>query len=169
MTRVRRAVWGLGAAAAVAGLAVTGVVVLPTAVTDSSPAVTARRDGPAAAVAAVAAAASRVAAAAGRAAAASASPASTHSAHRSNVGSTHSPRLLRQLAGPAGASGPVINGAKAAATAGPVDGTAQGVDVASHQHDNGPIDWQQAARGQHQVRGGQGHRGRLLHEPVRSA
>ena len=109
MTRVRRAVWGLGAAAAVAGLAVTGVVVLPTAVTDSSPAVTARRDGPAAAVAAVAAAASRVAAAAGRAAAASASPASTHSAHRSNVGNTHSPRLLRQLAGPAGASGPVIN------------------------------------------------------------
>jgi len=166
MTRVRRAVWGLGAAAAVAGLAVTGVVVLPAAVTDSSPAVTARRDGPAAAVAA---AVSRVAAAAGRAAAASASPASTHSAHRSNVGNTHSPRLLHQLAGPAGASGPVINGAKAAATAGPVDGAAQGVDVASHQHDNGPIDWQQAARGQHQVRGGQGHRGRLLHEPVRSA
>jgi len=93
MTRVRRAVSGLGAAAAVAGLAVTGVVVLPTAVTDSSPAVTARRDGPAAAVAAVAAAA-------GRAAAASASPASTHPAHRSNVGNTHSPRLLHQLAGP---------------------------------------------------------------------
>ena len=48
MTRVRRAVWGLGAAAAVAGLAVTGVVVLPAAVTDSSPAVTARHDGPSA-------------------------------------------------------------------------------------------------------------------------
>jgi len=145
MTRARRAVWGLGAAAVVAGLAVTGVVVLPTAVTDSSPAVTVRRDGAVAAVAAVAAAASRVAAAAGRAAAASASPAGTHSARRSNVGNTHSPRLLRQLAGPAGASGPVINGAKAAATAGPVNGAAQGVDVASHQHDNGPIDWQQVA------------------------
>jgi GH25 family lysozyme M1 (1,4-beta-N-acetylmuramidase) len=145
MSRLRRAVWALGAAAAVAGLAVTGVVVLPTAVTDSPPAVTARHGGPAAAVAAVASAASRVAVAAGRAAAAPASPASSHSAQRSNVGNTHSPRLLRQLAGPAGTSGPVINGAKAAATAGPVNGAAQGVDVASHQHQNGPIDWQQVA------------------------
>ncbi len=146
MMRLRRAAWGLGAAAAVAGLAVTGVVVLPTAVTDSPPAVRAGHGGPAAAVAAVASAASRVAAAAGQVAAASASPASTHSAHRSNVGNTHSPRLLRQLAGPAGTSGPVINGAKAAATAGPVNGAAQGVDVASLQHPNGAaIDWQQVA------------------------
>ncbi|HEX7266875.1 MAG TPA: ricin-type beta-trefoil lectin domain protein [Streptosporangiaceae bacterium] len=145
MTWVRRAVWGLGAAAAMVGLAVTGVVVLPTAVTDSSRAVTVRPGGPVAAVAAVASAASRVATVAGRVATGSASPARTHAAHRSNVGNTHSPRLLRQLAGPAGASGPVINGAKAAATAGPVNGAAQGVDVASHQHDNGPIDWQQVA------------------------
>src|SRR5215510_3812003 len=136
MMRLRRAAWGLGAAAAVAGLAVTGVVVLPSAAADSPPAVTARRDGPAAAGAAVAAmagAASRMAAAAGLAAASQASPASTHSAHRSNVGNTHSPRLLRQLAGPAG-------------TRGPVDSAAQGVDVASFQHPNGAaIDWQQVA------------------------
>ncbi|HKA95676.1 MAG TPA: ricin-type beta-trefoil lectin domain protein [Streptosporangiaceae bacterium] len=149
MMRLRRAAWGLGAAAAVAGLAVTGVVVLPSAAADSPPAVTARRDGPAAAGAAVAAmagAASRMAAAAGLAAASQASPASTHSAHRSNVGNTHSPRLLRQLAGPAGTRGPVISGPRAAATAGPVDGAAQGVDVASFQHPNGAaIDWQQVA------------------------
>jgi GH25 family lysozyme M1 (1,4-beta-N-acetylmuramidase) len=67
-------------------------------------------------------------------------------ANRSNVGATHSPQLLRQLAGPAGTSGPVINGPLAAATAGPVNGAAQGVDVASFQHPNGAaIDWQQVA------------------------
>ena len=42
MTWVRRAVWGLGAAAAMAGLAVTGVVVLPT----GGDRQLARRDGP---------------------------------------------------------------------------------------------------------------------------
>jgi GH25 family lysozyme M1 (1,4-beta-N-acetylmuramidase) len=65
-------------------------------------------------------------------------------ANRSNVGATHSPQLLRQLAGPAGAIGPVINGPRAAATAGPVAGAAQGIDVASFQ-ESGGINWQQVA------------------------
>src|SRR5262245_57027946 len=99
MMRWRRAAWGLGGAAAVAGLALTGVVIRPATVTDGSPAAMARHSRPAAAVAA----------AAGRVAAASASPASTHPPGRFNVGNAHSPRLLRQLAGPAGTSGPVIN------------------------------------------------------------
>src|SRR5215470_4853552 len=116
MVRWHRAAWGLGAAAAVAGLAVIGVAVLPAAVTG------------------------------GQAAAAPAAPATAPPAGRSNVGNTHSPQLLRQLAGPAGVSGPVINGARAAATAGPVSGAAQGVDVASFQHPNGAaINWQQVA------------------------
>ena len=70
--------------------------------------------------------------------------AATSGPDRSNVGATHSPQLLRQLAGPAGASGPVINGASAAVTAGPVTGAAQGVDVASFQ-ESGGINWQQVA------------------------
>jgi GH25 family lysozyme M1 (1,4-beta-N-acetylmuramidase) len=64
--------------------------------------------------------------------------------NRSNVGATHSPQLLRQLAGPAGASGPVINGPRAALTAGSVAGAAQGVDVASYQ-ESGGINWPQVA------------------------
>jgi GH25 family lysozyme M1 (1,4-beta-N-acetylmuramidase) len=68
------------------------------------------------------------------------------SANRSNVGATHSPQLLQQLAGPAGVSGPVINGPLAAATAGPVTGAAQGVDIASFQHpNNAAIDWTKVA------------------------
>jgi GH25 family lysozyme M1 (1,4-beta-N-acetylmuramidase) len=111
-------------------------VTLPATVTDGPPAAMARHSGPTAAVAA----------AAGGVAAASASPASTHPPGRFNVGNTHSPRLLRRLAGPAGTSGPVINGVKAAATAGPVSGAAQGVDVASFQHPNGAaINWPQVA------------------------
>ena len=70
--------------------------------------------------------------------------AATSGPDRSNVGATHSPQLLRQLAGPAGTSGPVINGASAAVTAGPVTGAAQGVDVASFQ-ESGGINWQQVA------------------------
>src|SRR5438034_1312425 len=133
MMRLHRAAWGLGGAAAVAGLAVAGVVILPATVTNGLSAAMARHSGPTAAVAA----------AAGRVAAASASPASTRPPGRFNVGNTHSPRLLRQLAGPAGTSGPVINGVKAAAEAGPVSGAAQGVDVASFQHPNGAaINWQ---------------------------
>jgi GH25 family lysozyme M1 (1,4-beta-N-acetylmuramidase) len=138
MMRLYRAAWGLGTAVAVVGLAVTGVVIAPTAVTDGhgQPATSARHGGPAA----------TVAAAAVRVAAASASPASAHPPGRFNVGNTHSPRLLRQLAGPAGTSGPVINGPRAAAQAGPVNGAAQGVDVASFQHPNGAaINWQQVA------------------------
>jgi GH25 family lysozyme M1 (1,4-beta-N-acetylmuramidase) len=71
---------------------------------------------------------------------------------RSNVGATHSPQLLQQLAGPAGASGPVMSGARNALIAGPaaaagsVAGAAQGVDVASFQHpDNAAIDWAKVA------------------------
>jgi GH25 family lysozyme M1 (1,4-beta-N-acetylmuramidase) len=135
MMRLHRAAWGLATAAAVAGLAVTGVVIGPAAMTDGQPTVMARHDGPAAA-----------SAAAVRVAAASASPASTHPPGRFNVGNTHSPRLLRQLAGPAGTRGPVINGPRAAAQAGPVSGAAQGVDVASFQHPKGAaINWQQVA------------------------
>ncbi|MBO0773167.1 MAG: hypothetical protein J2P35_17060, partial [Actinobacteria bacterium] len=75
----------------------------------------------------------------------------THPRGHYNVGKTHSPKLLQQLAGPAGTSGPVINSPMAAATAGPVNGAAQGVDVASFQHpgpaypNGAPIDWQQVA------------------------
>src|SRR5215831_4929622 len=136
MMRWHRAAWGLGGATAVAGLALTCVVIRPATVTDGSPAAMARPSRPAAAVAA----------AAGRVAAASASPASTRPPGRFNVGNAHSPRLLHQLAGPPGTSGPVINGVRAAAKAGPVSGAAQGVDVASFQHPNGAaIDWQQVA------------------------
>jgi len=141
MMRLRRAAWGLGGAAAVAGLAVTCVVIRPATVTDGPPVAMARPSAPTAAVTAAAAVGPL-----GRVAAASASPASAHPRGRFNVGNAHSPRLLRQLAGPAGTSGPVINGVRAAAKAGPVSGAAQGVDVASFQHPNGAaIDWQQVA------------------------
>jgi GH25 family lysozyme M1 (1,4-beta-N-acetylmuramidase) len=59
---------------------------------------------------------------------------------RSNVGAAHSPRLLRQLAGPAGSRRP----------AGPpvIAGAVQGVDVAAFQHPAGAaINWAQAAAG----------------------
>jgi GH25 family lysozyme M1 (1,4-beta-N-acetylmuramidase) len=87
------------------------------------------------------------------AAAATAGPGLASSAppvNRSNVGATHSPQLLQQLAGPAGASGPVIGGPRNALIAGPaaaagsVAGAAQGVDVASFQ-ESGGINWQQVA------------------------
>jgi GH25 family lysozyme M1 (1,4-beta-N-acetylmuramidase) len=61
---------------------------------------------------------------------------------RSNTANTHSPQVLRQLAGPAGTRGPVINGPKAAAVNGPVDGAPQGIDVSSHQESqSGGINW----------------------------
>jgi GH25 family lysozyme M1 (1,4-beta-N-acetylmuramidase) len=61
-------------------------------------------------------------------------------ADRSNVGATHSPQLLRQLAGPASRSGP------AAPLAGAIAGAVQGVDVASYQHPGGAaINWADVA------------------------
>ncbi len=78
--------------------------------------------------------------------AASAGQASAHPApDRSNVGATHSPRLLKQLAGPAATGGTKQQIAAAIASA-VVPGAAQGVDVASYQHPNGAaIDWPQVA------------------------
>jgi len=62
---------------------------------------------------------------------------------RSNVGATHSPQLLRQLAGPAGATRTAISSAISQAS---VAGALQGVDVASFQHPNkATIDWTQVA------------------------
>jgi GH25 family lysozyme M1 (1,4-beta-N-acetylmuramidase) len=58
---------------------------------------------------------------------------------RSNVGMTHSPQLLRQLAGPPGA-------VRAAIARSAIPGAEQGVDVASFQHINGPINWRRVAR-----------------------
>ncbi|HLQ54379.1 MAG TPA: ricin-type beta-trefoil lectin domain protein [Streptosporangiaceae bacterium] len=57
-----------------------------------------------------------------------------------NVGATHSPQVLRQLAGPASGAGPV---ARSAAT-GAIAGALQGVDVASFQEQGG-INWPQVA------------------------
>ena len=60
---------------------------------------------------------------------------------RSNVGNTHSPQLLRQLAGPAGATHAAINAAISNAA---IPGAVQGVDVASFQHpSNAAINWKQ--------------------------
>jgi GH25 family lysozyme M1 (1,4-beta-N-acetylmuramidase) len=65
---------------------------------------------------------------------------------RSNTGYTHSPQLLRELAGPAHSGTTVINGPRAAATAGPVAGAAQGIDVSSHQESqSGGINWKTIA------------------------
>ena len=63
--------------------------------------------------------------------------------NRSNVGATHSPQLLQQLAGPAGATRTAI---RAAINQASVTGALQGVDVASFQHpNNAAIDWTQVA------------------------
>jgi GH25 family lysozyme M1 (1,4-beta-N-acetylmuramidase) len=62
--------------------------------------------------------------------------------NRSNVGATHSPQLLRQLAGPPGGAGAV----RAAIGRSAITGAVQGVDIASHQHPgNAAINWQQVA------------------------
>jgi hypothetical protein len=81
------------------------------------------------------------------AAAATAGPALATSgqpqANRSNVGATHSPQLLRQLAGPAGAARAA---ASLPASPSAITGAAQGVDVASFQHPGkAAINWQQVA------------------------
>jgi len=54
-----------------------------------------------------------------------------------NVGATHSPQLLRQLAGPATRAAPArqVPGLAPPAAA---KGAERGVDVASYQHPNGP-------------------------------
>src|SRR6266536_2910669 len=65
-----------------------------------------------------------------------------HRADWSNVGATHSPQLLRQLAGPTGGSGRTSQ----AAITGAIPGAAQGVDVASFQHPSGDaIEWSKVA------------------------
>jgi GH25 family lysozyme M1 (1,4-beta-N-acetylmuramidase) len=62
----------------------------------------------------------------------------THQADHSNVGATHSPQLLSQLAGASTVNGTMQNGA--------IAGALQGVDVASFQHPSGdPIDWSKVA------------------------
>jgi GH25 family lysozyme M1 (1,4-beta-N-acetylmuramidase) len=68
-------------------------------------------------------------------------------ADRSNVGATHSPQLLRQLAGPARGVAPARAGQMASpAIAGAIAGAAQGVDVASFQHPGGAaIRWTDVA------------------------
>jgi lysozyme len=69
-------------------------------------------------------------------------PAGT-AAGRFNVGSTHSPELLRQLAGPLG---PADLAPSASAAAGMATGLPEGVDVAAVQHPNGAaIDWSRVA------------------------
>jgi GH25 family lysozyme M1 (1,4-beta-N-acetylmuramidase) len=66
---------------------------------------------------------------------------------RSNVGATHSPQLLHQLAAAAGTAGTGQRAASAIANSA-LAGAAQGVDVASFQHPkNAPINWQQVAAG----------------------
>jgi beta-glucosidase len=76
------------------------------------------------------------AASAGSAAAAAGPP-----PDRSNVGATHSPQLLRQLAGPPGAAA-----ARAAISRSAIAGAEQGVDVASFQHPSkAAIEWSQVA------------------------
>lgn len=71
------------------------------------------------------------------------STAATHPASRYNVGATHSPQLLRQLAG---GSGPAAGGLRAAVS-GRLAGAPQGVDVAAYQHPGGaPINWSQVAQ-----------------------
>jgi GH25 family lysozyme M1 (1,4-beta-N-acetylmuramidase) len=66
---------------------------------------------------------------------------------RSNVGATHSPQLLRQLAGGAGSASQVSSRlATPSASTGALSGALQGVDVASFQHPNGAaISWADVA------------------------
>ena len=66
------------------------------------------------------------------------------SASRFNVGAAHSPQLLNQLAGPAGAASPG-RAAPGLVPAGRLKGAEQGVDVASFQHPAGKaINWARA-------------------------
>lgn len=70
-------------------------------------------------------------------------PGTGHPASRYNVGATHSPQLLRQLAG---GSDPVA-GSRRTPVPGRLPGARQGVDVAAYQHPGGaPISWPQVAQ-----------------------
>jgi GH25 family lysozyme M1 (1,4-beta-N-acetylmuramidase) len=61
-----------------------------------------------------------------------------------NVGATHSPKLLRELAGSDGAT---KKGVKKDAPGSPLGGALQGVDVAAYQHPGGQsINWHKAAK-----------------------
>lgn len=61
-----------------------------------------------------------------------------------NVGATHSPKVLRQLAGP---NGGAKKGTKKDAPGSPLGGTLQGVDVAAYQHPGGQsINWHRVAK-----------------------
>ena len=82
-----------------------------------------------------------------KAAAGAAAAGQPRRADRSNVGATHSPQLLRQLAGPRGGVAPTRSGQMASsAITGGIAGDAQGVDVASYQHPGGgAIGWPNVA------------------------
>jgi GH25 family lysozyme M1 (1,4-beta-N-acetylmuramidase) len=81
---------------------------------------------------------------------------------RSNVGFTHSPRVLRQLAGPARGPGP----ATAKLPSWRLARALQGVDVASHQHPNGaPIHWLKVAAAKIQFAVVKGTEGGYYHNP----
>ena len=83
-----------------------------------------------------------VAASAGAVGASSADPPAAGSPHF-NVGATHSPQLLRQLAASAGSAS---GGFRLAAVPSGPEGAVPGVDVAAFQHPNGaPINWSQVA------------------------
>ena len=61
-----------------------------------------------------------------------------------NVGATHSPKVLRQLAGPDGGA---KKGTRKDAPGSPLGGTLQGVDVAAYQHPGGQsINWHRVAK-----------------------
>ena len=67
----------------------------------------------------------------------------SHKPDRSNVANTHSPELLRQLAGPPGATPAAVRSALRRSA---IAGAKQGVDVASIQHAGGAINWAKVAR-----------------------
>ena len=79
-------------------------------------------------------------------------------ANRYNTGATHSPQVLRQLAGGAAAGRPAPRSR--------IPGARQGVDVASYQHPNGAgINWRQVARAGIQFAAVKGTEGAYYHNP----
>jgi len=80
-------------------------------------------------------------------------------ANRYNTGATHSPQVLRQLAGGAAAGRP-------ATPRSPIPGALQGVDVASYQHPNrAGINWRQVARAGIQFAAVKSTEGAYYHNP----
>ena len=78
---------------------------------------------------------------------------------RYNTGATHSPQVLRQLAGGAAAG-------RRAAPRSPIPGALQGVDVASYQHPNhAGINWTQVARAGIQFAAIKATEGAYYHNP----